>query len=120
MLYMYTVMNWRFFRVQPFCVLRRTWKARGDNFTEKGILIRSVAPDESSTTSVLHYLKNGTSVIQLMRRREMFYMPLFLVLRCLTEASDRELYLEILGGIGADDERTFVRRLVPSRFDFRN
>lgn len=48
-------------RNYPSAVKRSTWKDRGQNSTELGILIRSVRNDEMSYNNVLHFLRNSCS-----------------------------------------------------------
>lgn len=38
-------------RNYPIAIIRRSWKQRGALFSEKGILLRCVADDETSTAS---------------------------------------------------------------------
>ena len=44
-------------RNYPLAMERKAWKSRGPLYTEKGIMIRSVKPEQSSLTNTLHYLR---------------------------------------------------------------
>jgi DNA-directed RNA polymerase I subunit RPA2 len=60
----------------PITVERETWKRRGKQFTNKGVYIRCVRDDFSTTNNVLHYLANGTVKFMCSYRRALFALPL--------------------------------------------
>ncbi|XP_039252285.2 DNA-directed RNA polymerase I subunit RPA2-like [Styela clava] len=79
----------------PLGVVRHSWKNRGPNYTEFGIMMRSVSPDLNVANMVVHYLRNGTVNICIFHRKEMFYIPLIFMLKCLVDKSDVEIYKEL-------------------------
>ncbi|ESP01572.1 hypothetical protein LOTGIDRAFT_200268, partial [Lottia gigantea] len=51
-------------RNYPLCLKRNGWKSRGAFYTEYGIQLRSVRNDQTGSTCILHYLSNGTAMLE--------------------------------------------------------
>lgn len=52
---------------------------------------RCVRPDETSATVRCHYLTDGTANFAFTVRRQEFFVPVGILLKCFLEVSDREL-----------------------------
>lgn len=86
----------------PIAIKRTTWKDRGANFTEMGIMIRSVREDEISYNNVLHYLNNGTCKLMFSNMKIMSYVPVCLIIKCLVNYTDEEIYRRLIHGYEQD------------------
>lgn len=68
-----------------------------------GIQIRSVRPDQSSLTNVLHYLNDGNATFRFSWRKQEYLVPVMMVLKALVETNDREIFDGIVGMSERDD-----------------
>lgn len=59
---------------------------------------RCVRPDQSSATVRCHYLTDGTVNFAFTMRRAEYFIPVGILLKCLIETSDREIYDKIMAG----------------------
>lgn len=89
-------------RNYPIAVKRSTWKDRGSNFSELGIMVRTVRDDETSFNNVLHYLHDGSAKFMFSQMKFMSYVPICLILRCLVDYSDQEIYKRLVRGYEHD------------------
>ncbi|KAL5280678.1 POLR1B family protein [Megaselia abdita] len=89
-------------RNYPIAVKRSTWKDRGQNFTELGILIRSVRNDEMSYNNVLHFLSNGTAKFMFSQAKFLSYLPVILMMKCLVPFTDEIIYQKLTKGYEND------------------
>lgn len=83
-------------RNYPIAIRRNTWKDRGKLFTDLGILIRTVRNDETSFSNVLHYLSNGTAKLAISQMKSIFYVPVCLLLKMLTNYTDEIIYEKLI------------------------
>lgn len=90
----------------PIALKRSTWKDRGQNFSDLGILIRSVMPDQTSTNNVLHFITNGTSKLMFSHRKLLSFVPPMLVLRALSNSTDEYLFQRLIAGF--EDDQYYV------------
>jgi len=79
----------------PLGIIRPSWKNRGQYYTEFGVTIRSMTEDQTTASMVVHYLSNGTVNVCIFNKKEMFFLPLILLLKALVNFSDREIYQEL-------------------------
>jgi DNA-directed RNA polymerase I subunit RPA2 len=70
----------------------------GKMFSEYGVSIRCVRPDQQSVNMVLHYLTNGSARLQLYDDRQPFNFPLVLILKVLVDESDRYIFNQMIKG----------------------
>ncbi|XP_049880530.1 DNA-directed RNA polymerase I subunit RPA2 [Pectinophora gossypiella] len=82
----------------PVAIKRSGWRMRGNLFSDYGVLVRCVTPDQTSTNNVLHFLQNGTCKLMFSHRKVMYYAPLVLILKCLVDWPDHYLYRMLLHG----------------------
>lgn len=85
-------------RNYPIAVKRSTWKDRGANFSEIGIMVRTVREDETSYNNVLHFLNNGTAKLMFSQMKMMSYVPICLILRCLVDFTDEQIFRHLVRG----------------------
>lgn len=79
-------------RNYPLAIVRPSFKKRGATYTEFGISIRSVRPDQSSITNVLHFLNDGNAIFRFSWRKNEFLVPVMMILKALVETNDREIF----------------------------
>ncbi|GIY37975.1 DNA-directed RNA polymerase I subunit RPA2 [Caerostris darwini] len=85
-------------RNYPIAMLSSSWKKRGDLFTEFGVLVRSVRKDQSGTNNVMHYLSDGTAKLMFTYKREMFIIPVMIILRALVTHVGFHIYQQLIKG----------------------
>lgn len=84
-------------RNYPMAISRKAFSARGSSFTELGISIRSVRPDQTSQTNVLHYLSDGNVTFRFSWRKNEYLIPVMMILKALVETNDREIFENLVG-----------------------
>uniref|UniRef100_A0A2C9JZV8 DNA-directed RNA polymerase subunit beta n=1 Tax=Biomphalaria glabrata TaxID=6526 RepID=A0A2C9JZV8_BIOGL len=93
----------------PLCLTRSSWKKRGPEYTEYGVSIRCVREDQISNTLTLHYLNNGTAKLSFGVMKEVFFVPVVLVLKGLLDVSEKFIADELIRG---REEDTFYKGCV--------
>ncbi|KAK0731632.1 hypothetical protein B0H67DRAFT_479060 [Lasiosphaeris hirsuta] len=81
----------------PLAIIRPSFVNRGPAYTPYGIITRSVRPDETSQTNVLHYLSDGNVTFRFSWRKNEFLVPVMMVLKALVETNDREIFEGLVG-----------------------
>ncbi|CAB0043496.1 unnamed protein product [Trichogramma brassicae] len=89
-------------RNYPIAVKRSTWKQRGDNFTDMGVLIRSVRDDNTAVNNTLHYVTDGSTKLMFSHNKVLYYVPLTMILKCLMDVSDITLHNKLTAGCEDD------------------
>ncbi|KAL9042517.1 MAG: hypothetical protein Q9180_000554 [Flavoplaca navasiana] len=93
----------------PMAIVRGSFVNRGATYTKYGIQIRSVRPDQTSQTNVLHYLADGNLTFRFSWRKNEYLVPVMMILKALVETNDREIFEGIVGSIGSQGvENTFM------------
>jgi len=90
-------------RNYPMAITRTSFAGRGESYTTMGIQIRSVRPDQSSLTNVLHYLNDGNATFRFSWRKQEYLVPVMMILKALVETNDREIFDGIVGISERDD-----------------
>ncbi|ETS87553.1 DNA-directed RNA polymerase I subunit RPA2 [Pestalotiopsis fici W106-1] len=81
----------------PLAIDRPSFANRGPTYTSKGIILRSVRPDETSQTNTLHYLNDGNITFRFSWRKSEFLVPAMMILKALVETNDREIFEGLVG-----------------------
>jgi DNA-directed RNA polymerase I subunit RPA2 len=84
----------------PMAIIRPSFVNRGATYTKYGIQIRSVRPDQTSQTNVLHYLNDGNVTFRFSWRKNEYLVPVLMILKALTETNDREIFEGVVGPAG--------------------
>ncbi|CAL3973211.1 unnamed protein product [Diplocarpon coronariae] len=93
----------------PMAIERPSFEGRGPAYSKYGMLMRSVRPDQTSQTNVLHYLKDGNVTFRFSWRKAEYLVPVMMVLKALVETNDREIFEGLVGAAGsAGAENTFL------------
>lgn len=59
--------------------------------------MRSVRPDETSQTNVLHYLSDGNVTFRFSWRKNEYLVPVMMILKALVDTNDREIFEGLVG-----------------------
>lgn len=97
-------------RNYPMAIIRPSYQNRGPTYTQYGIQIRSVRPDQTSQTNVLHYLQDGNITFRFSWRKNEYLVPVVMILKALAETNDREIFEGVVGSAGSKgmEEKQFV------------
>ncbi|XP_035705824.1 DNA-directed RNA polymerase I subunit RPA2 isoform X2 [Folsomia candida] len=90
----------------PIYLLRSSWESRGKGFTDKGVLIRCVREDRSYLNNVLHYLSDGGVKLMFNVGRELFFVPLMMIMKALVDVTDEFIYKQCVAGY---DDNLFMK-----------
>ncbi|AET38153.1 DNA-directed RNA polymerase I core subunit RPA135 Ecym_2421 [Eremothecium cymbalariae DBVPG len=92
-------------RNHPMAIIRPSFANRGASYSPYGVQIRSVRPDQTSQTNVLHYLNDGQVTFRFSWRKNEYLVPVVMILKALNDMSDREIFDGI---VGADTSNSFL------------
>lgn len=93
----------------PMAIVRPSFTQRGHAYTKFAIQIRSVRPDQTSQTNVLHYLSDGNITFRFSWRKAEYLVPIVMILKSLVETNDREIFENIAGSASSRGaNNTFV------------
>jgi len=97
-------------RNYPMAIVRPSFRNRGPTYTRFGVQIRSVRPDQTSQTNVLHYLNDGNVNFRFSWRKNEYVVPVMLIMKALVEMGDRQIFEHIVGSVGVKglEHRQFV------------
>ncbi|MCJ1473370.1 DNA-directed RNA polymerase I subunit RPA2 [Lambiella insularis] len=96
-------------RNYPMAIIRNSFVTRGPGYTKFGIQIRSVRPDQTSQTNVLHYLSDGNITFRFSWKKNEYLVPVMMILKALVETNDREVFEGLVGTVGSKGvENTFM------------
>ncbi|RXG43354.1 hypothetical protein VDGE_03035 [Verticillium dahliae] len=93
----------------PMAIYRPSFANRGAGYSPHGIILRSVRPDETSQTNVLHYLTDGNMTFRFSWRKNEYLVPVMMILKALVETNDREIFEGLIGSKGSKSaQNTFL------------
>ncbi|KAI1649871.1 DNA-directed RNA polymerase I subunit RPA2 [Daldinia loculata] len=98
----------------PLAINRPSFTNRGPAYTPYGIILRSVRPDETSQTNVLHYLNDGNVTFRFSWRKNEYLVPVMMILKALVETNDREIFE---GLVGAPDSKGIENTFLTDRVE---
>ena len=70
-------------RNYPVAMCRGSWKNRGKNFSDKGVLLECGKRDLTTTKNVLHFVTTGNAKFMFSLNKELFFVPVIMILKCL-------------------------------------
>ncbi|MBN3281300.1 RPA2 polymerase, partial [Polyodon spathula] len=85
-------------RNYPIAMVRPKWKGRGQGYTEYGISMHCVRDEHTAINMNLHYLDNGTVMLNFIYHRELFFIPLGFALKALADVTDFQISQELIKG----------------------
>ena len=62
---------------------RPGWKDRGKDFSDLGVLMECSKKDSTLTKNLIHYVTTGTARFMFSHSRQMFFVPVIMLLKCL-------------------------------------
>ncbi|RMZ84638.1 hypothetical protein DV737_g1210, partial [Chaetothyriales sp. CBS 132003] len=83
-------------RNYPMAIFRPSFAARGPTYSNYAVSIRSVRPDQTSQTNVLHYLTDGNVTMRFSWRKNEYLVPIVMVLKALIDTNDHDIAQGIL------------------------
>ncbi|XP_034079920.1 DNA-directed RNA polymerase I subunit RPA2 isoform X2 [Gymnodraco acuticeps] len=83
-------------RNYPIAMSRPKWKSRGQGYTQYGISMRCVKEEHTAVNMNLHYLENGTVMLNFIYQKELFFLPLGFALKALVDFTDFQIYQELI------------------------
>merc|ERR1719153_470003 len=89
-------------RNYPVAMKRGGWKKRGQNFSELGVLLECGKRDLTTTKNVLHFVTTGSAKYMFALNKELFFLPVVMLLKCLKEVSDSYIYRRLMVGVVDD------------------
>ncbi|KAF5097595.1 hypothetical protein D0Z00_002353 [Geotrichum galactomycetum] len=92
-------------RNHPMAIIRPSFTNRGAAYSQYGIQMRCVRPDQTSQTNVLHYLNDGNITFRFSWRKNEFLVPVVMILKALVETNDRAIFDGI---VGAETDNSFL------------
>ncbi|XP_075452458.1 DNA-directed RNA polymerase I subunit RPA2 [Ascaphus truei] len=93
----------------PVAMVRPKWKGRGPGYTEFGITVRCVRDEHTAINMNLHYLENGSVMLNFIYQKELFFIPLGFALKALVDFSDYQIFTELIKG---KEDNSFYRDCV--------
>ncbi|KAL7753220.1 hypothetical protein RI367_000995 [Sorochytrium milnesiophthora] len=85
-------------RNYPLALIRGSFQNRGQSYSQYGVQIRCVRPDQTSQSNTLHYLTDGSCMFRFAYRKQEFLIPAMLILRALVNVSDKQIFDAIVQG----------------------
>ena len=82
-------------------IIRPSFSKKGPGFTEYGVHMRCVRPDETSQSISLHFLKDGNIMFRFSWRKREYMVPVMMILKALIDTNDREIFETIVGPAGS-------------------
>ena len=68
-------------RNYPVAMQRPSWKNRGKNFSDLGVLLECGKRDLTTVKNVLHYVTTGSAKFMFNVGKELFFVPVVMVLK---------------------------------------
>ncbi|XP_063299750.1 DNA-directed RNA polymerase I subunit RPA2 [Pelobates fuscus] len=82
----------------PIAMSRPKWKNRGPGYTQYGITVRCVQDEHTAVNMNLHYLENGSIMVNFIYQKELFFIPLGFALKALVDYTDYQIFSELIKG----------------------
>ncbi|XP_020263709.1 DNA-directed RNA polymerase I subunit 2 isoform X2 [Asparagus officinalis] len=82
-------------RNYPMSLVRKVFRARGDGYSDKAVVMRCVREDQSGVTVKLYYLQNGSARLGFWIGGREFLLPVGIVLKALIDTNDHEIYVSL-------------------------
>ena len=89
-------------RNYPVSMCRGSWRNRGKNFSDKGVLLECGKRDLTTTKNVLHFVTSGNAKFMFALNKELFFVPVMMLLKCFRDVTDSYIYRRLMVGVGDD------------------
>ena len=95
-------------RNYPVAMQRPSWKNRGKNFSDLGVMLECGKRDLTTVKNVLHYVTTGSAKFMFNVGKELFFVPVVMMLKLLSPwRSDAAIYERL--GAGTDEDDHYYR-----------
>jgi DNA-directed RNA polymerase I subunit RPA2 len=95
-------------------IIRPSMASRGPEYTQYATMMRCVRQDQTGQTVTLMYLNSGACNLRFSMRKQEFFIPAFLLLKCFADPSDEQIYNSI---IRAGEKSSFLSDRVEALID---
>nr|CAD2181756.1 unnamed protein product [Meloidogyne enterolobii] len=85
-------------RNYPLAVKRKTFREKGKLYSEFAVMMRCFRGNHYCSLITLHYLESLSMTLLIQYRREIFYVPLIYVIKCLVDWNDAQIYNQLIAG----------------------
>uniref|UniRef100_A0A914LL34 DNA-directed RNA polymerase n=1 Tax=Meloidogyne incognita TaxID=6306 RepID=A0A914LL34_MELIC len=85
-------------RNYPLAVKRKTFREKGKLYSEFAVMMRCFRGNHYCSLITLHYLESLSMTLLIQYRREIFYVPLIYVIKCLVDWNDAQIYSQLIAG----------------------
>ncbi|XP_018335521.1 DNA-directed RNA polymerase I subunit RPA2 [Agrilus planipennis] len=85
-------------RNYPLTIKRSSWKERGELFSDVGVSIRCVREDQTAQNNVLHFLTDGSAKFMFIYLKNLYYIPLMIIMKCLCDYTDKFIFEKLTEG----------------------
>ncbi|KAI3633602.1 hypothetical protein MIR68_008549 [Amoeboaphelidium protococcarum] len=92
-------------RNHPMAIVRPSFQKRGATYSNYGVMIRCVRPDQTSHSVTIHYLTDGNITFRFTYRKQEYMLPAVMVMKALVSCTDKEIYESI---VQEDHDNTFI------------
>ncbi|KAG5266530.1 hypothetical protein AALO_G00233170 [Alosa alosa] len=96
-------------RNYPIAMSRPKWRSRGQGYSQYGISMHCVKEEHTAINMNLHYLDNGTVMLNFIFQKELFFIPLGFALKALVDFTDFQIYQELIKGL---EDNSFYKSCV--------
>ncbi|KAI9303075.1 hypothetical protein BJ944DRAFT_166080 [Cunninghamella echinulata] len=86
-------------------IIRNSFQKRGPTYSIYGCAIRCSRRDQTTHTNTVHYLEDGNAMFRFAWRKQEYMVPVVLILKCLIDTSDKEIFDALCQG---DINNTFL------------
>ena len=90
-------------RNYPIAMKRSSWKNRGKNFSDLGVQIDCGKVDMTTVKNVLHFVTTGTCKFMFNVGKELYFIPVIMILKCLTDQTDKQIFDQLVAGTEEED-----------------
>ncbi|KAK4488645.1 hypothetical protein RD792_004414 [Penstemon davidsonii] len=82
-------------RNYPTSMVRNSFRELREGYTDKAVVTRCVREDQSAVSVKLYYLNNGSARLGFWIQGKEYLLPVGVILKALTEATDHEIYVSL-------------------------
>ncbi|KAL3123172.1 hypothetical protein niasHT_010342 [Heterodera trifolii] len=82
----------------PLALRRRAFRDKGKLFSDCAVMMRSIRGNHLASMMTLHYVENCSMILAIQFRRELFYVPLMYILKCLVDWNDAMIAAQLTAG----------------------
>lgn len=89
-------------RNYPLALRRKAFREKGKLYSDCAIMMRCFRRNHHCSLITMHYLECCTMTLSIQYRRELFYIPLMYILKCLVDWNDAQISAQLIAGKPGD------------------